>query len=606
MPLAPRAIAYTSRAVTGVEIHPAARIGEDFFIDHGSGVVIGETAEIGDRVTLYQGVTLGGTGFARGKRHPTVEDDVTVGSGAKLLGPVTVGRGAKVGANTVVIEDVPARHDRGRQPGPSRSGSRARRSRARTPTGSTCPTRSPRRSRSSPSGSRCSSGASAELDGEAAEGGRHRAARRSRDRARPAGSSGAAPILGSWPPERGTEGRTRGGARAAIGRADRGGRGPGRAPARGAQPAAARGRHPRRGPAAGPRRRRLGQDPGAHPPDRLAARDRPGAPERDPRDHLHQQGRRARCASGSRAWSAASRARMWVMTFHAACARHPARSRPSGSATPARFTIYDEADSLRMVKRCLEELGVDPKRYPPRAVRARISDAKNQLVDAETYQETAGGPSSRRRSADAYRLYERRMLEANAMDFDDLLMRTVNLLELFEDVRRPLPRALPLGPRRRVPGHQPRPVPAAAAARRGARQPDRRRRRRSSRSTASAAPTSATSSSSSSDFPDADGRQARAELPLHRRRSSTPPTRSSRTTREPAASTSGPIGRGRADRRRRARRRARGGPLRRRRDRAAGRARRGLRATRSRSSTGPTRRAGCSRTPWSASSSPTR
>jgi serine O-acetyltransferase len=108
VPLAPRVIAYTSRAVTGVEIHPAAKIGSDFFIDHGSGVVIGETAEIGDRVTLYQGVTLGGTGFARGKRHPTLRDDVTVGSGAKLLGPVTVGRNAKVGANTVVIEDVPA------------------------------------------------------------------------------------------------------------------------------------------------------------------------------------------------------------------------------------------------------------------------------------------------------------------------------------------------------------------------------------------------------------------------------------------------------------------------------------------------------------------
>jgi serine O-acetyltransferase len=107
VPLLPRTIAYASRAVTGVEIHPAARIGTDFFIDHGSGVVIGETTEIGDRVTLYQGVTLGGTGFARGKRHPTLEDDVTVGSGAKLLGPVTVGRNAKVGANTVVIEDVP-------------------------------------------------------------------------------------------------------------------------------------------------------------------------------------------------------------------------------------------------------------------------------------------------------------------------------------------------------------------------------------------------------------------------------------------------------------------------------------------------------------------
>jgi serine O-acetyltransferase len=107
VPLVPRTIAYTSRAITGVEIHPAATIGTDFFIDHGSGVVIGETAEIGDRVTLYQGVTLGGTGFARGKRHPTLDDDVTVGSGAKLLGPVTVGRNAKVGANTVVVEDVP-------------------------------------------------------------------------------------------------------------------------------------------------------------------------------------------------------------------------------------------------------------------------------------------------------------------------------------------------------------------------------------------------------------------------------------------------------------------------------------------------------------------
>jgi serine O-acetyltransferase len=107
VPLVPRTIAYTSRAITGIEIHPAATIGTDFFIDHGSGVVIGETAEIGDRVTLYQGVTLGGTGFARGKRHPTLEDDVTVGSGAKLLGPVTVGQNAKVGANTVVIEDVP-------------------------------------------------------------------------------------------------------------------------------------------------------------------------------------------------------------------------------------------------------------------------------------------------------------------------------------------------------------------------------------------------------------------------------------------------------------------------------------------------------------------
>jgi serine O-acetyltransferase len=107
VPLAPRAIAYLSRMVTGVEIHPAAKIGREFFIDHGSGVVIGETAEIGRRVTLYQGVTLGGTGFQPGKRHPTLGDNVTVGSGAKLLGPIAVGDGAKIGANTVVVEDVP-------------------------------------------------------------------------------------------------------------------------------------------------------------------------------------------------------------------------------------------------------------------------------------------------------------------------------------------------------------------------------------------------------------------------------------------------------------------------------------------------------------------
>src|SRR5882757_7976723 len=109
VPIAPRVIAYLTRAVTGIEIHPAAEIGSRFFIDHGSGVVIGETAKIGDCVTLYQGVTLGGTGFQRGKRHPTLGDNVTVGSGAKLLGPIAVGDGAKIGANTVVVEDVPPR-----------------------------------------------------------------------------------------------------------------------------------------------------------------------------------------------------------------------------------------------------------------------------------------------------------------------------------------------------------------------------------------------------------------------------------------------------------------------------------------------------------------
>lgn len=108
VPLLPRTIALAGRAFTGVEIHPAAQIGRGLFIDHGSGVVIGETATIGDDVTLYQGVTLGGTGFQTGKRHPTVQDNVTIGSGAKLLGPITIGHGAKIGANSVVIADVPA------------------------------------------------------------------------------------------------------------------------------------------------------------------------------------------------------------------------------------------------------------------------------------------------------------------------------------------------------------------------------------------------------------------------------------------------------------------------------------------------------------------
>jgi serine O-acetyltransferase len=107
VPLVPRLMSTATRAMTNIEIHPAATIGDALFIDHGTGVVVGETAEIGDNVTLYQGVTLGGTGFATGKRHPTVQDNVTIGSGAKLLGPITVGHGAKIGANSVVITDVP-------------------------------------------------------------------------------------------------------------------------------------------------------------------------------------------------------------------------------------------------------------------------------------------------------------------------------------------------------------------------------------------------------------------------------------------------------------------------------------------------------------------
>jgi serine O-acetyltransferase len=107
VPLLPRWLAYATTAVTGIEIHPAARIGRGLFIDHGVGVVIGETAEVGDDVTIYQGVTLGGTGFARGKRHPTVGNEVMIGAGSALLGPIVIGERSKIGANSVVIHDVP-------------------------------------------------------------------------------------------------------------------------------------------------------------------------------------------------------------------------------------------------------------------------------------------------------------------------------------------------------------------------------------------------------------------------------------------------------------------------------------------------------------------
>lgn len=103
-----RLVSMIARMLTGIEIHPGARIGEQFFIDHGAGVVIGETAVIGDRVTMYHDVTLGGTSLAKEKRHPTLEDDVIVGAGARVLGPITIGRGAHVGANAVVVRDVPA------------------------------------------------------------------------------------------------------------------------------------------------------------------------------------------------------------------------------------------------------------------------------------------------------------------------------------------------------------------------------------------------------------------------------------------------------------------------------------------------------------------
>ena len=102
-----RFLSFMGRMLTQIDIHPGAAIGRHFFIDHGCGVVIGETAIIGDEVTLYHGVTLGGTSWNPGKRHPTLEDGVVVGAGAKILGPITIGSRARIGANSVVIQDVP-------------------------------------------------------------------------------------------------------------------------------------------------------------------------------------------------------------------------------------------------------------------------------------------------------------------------------------------------------------------------------------------------------------------------------------------------------------------------------------------------------------------
>jgi serine O-acetyltransferase len=108
IPFLPRLVSQFARALTGIEIHPGAKIGSGLFIDHGMGVVIGETTIIGDNVTLYQGVTLGGTGKEKGKRHPTLGSNIVVGAGAKILGNINIGDNAYIGANAVVIKDVPA------------------------------------------------------------------------------------------------------------------------------------------------------------------------------------------------------------------------------------------------------------------------------------------------------------------------------------------------------------------------------------------------------------------------------------------------------------------------------------------------------------------
>ena len=124
---------------------------------------------------------------------------------------------------------------------------------------------------------------------------------------------------------------------------------------------------------------------------------------------------------------------MWVMTFHAACARM-LRAHADRLGYTRRFTIYDQADSRRLIKRCLDDLGIDPKRFTPGSIHAQISDAKNKLRDADAYGQMVGS-FFEQTVADVYRAYERELHRMNAMDFDDLLVRAVNVLELFQEVR---------------------------------------------------------------------------------------------------------------------------------------------------------------------------
>ena len=360
---------------------------------------------------------------------------------------------------------------------------------------------------------------------------------------------------------------------------------------------------PRRGPAAGARRAPAPARPACSPT---------GSPTCSPPAQARPDEILAitftnkaarRCASGSSELVGRSVRAMWVMTFHSACARM-LRIEAERLGYSRSFTIYDESDSLRMLKRCMAELGVDTKRYPPRAIRAQISGAKNQLVDAGAYAEAQGS------------VFEeivgrglRALREADARSQRDGLRRPAGPHRQRAGALRGGPRALaahlPPRPRRRVPGHQPRPVPAAAAARRRARQPDGRRRRQpvDLRLPPRRHPQHPRLRAR---LPRGRGGEARAELPLDpddplgrqrgdraqprtaRRRSSGPRSPAARRCSSPSSTTS-------TRRRATSPARSRGSS-----------GRRACSATTSRSSTGPTRRAGCWRTSWSATSSPTR
>ena len=167
---------------------------------------------------------------------------------------------------------------------------------------------------------------------------------------------------------------------------------------------------------------------------------------------------------------------MWVMTFHSACARM-LRADAHRLGYTRQFTIYDSADQRRLIKKCLDDLDIDAKRFTPRAMQVQISDAKNKLRSADDYRQLVGS-FFEQTVADVYEAYERELHRANAMDFDDLLVPRGQPARALPGGPRPLHERVPLGPRRRVPGHQPRPVPLAPAALLRAPQPRGGRRRR--------------------------------------------------------------------------------------------------------------------------------
>ena len=258
---------------------------------------------------------------------------------------------------------------------------------------------------------------------------------------------------------------------------------------------------------------------------------------------------------------------MWVMTFHAACARM-LRAEAARLGYTRQFTIYDQADARRLVKRCLDELGVDPKRFTPGAVHHQISDAKNKLRDAEAYAQLVGSYFEQT-VADVYELYERELHRMNAMDFDDLLVNAVNVLELFPEVRDRYRRAFRHVLVDEYQDTNARPVPPGCSCSPASTATSRSWATMSSRSTASAARTSRNILSFEDDFPDAHV----VELEQNYRSTQTILERRERGHRaQPRAEAQVAVDRlGDGDQIRdpRARRRARRGALRRRRDRAA-------------------------------------